>query len=57
MSEGDYLRQVAELAGQGKFRINIDKSYPLAEAGAAQEYNREGHTEGKVILIVKPDGS
>lgn len=55
VSEGDYLRQVADLANQGKFKINVDKSYPLAEAGAAQEYNREGHTQGKVILIVVPN--
>jgi NADPH:quinone reductase-like Zn-dependent oxidoreductase len=55
VSEGDYLRQVAELAEQGEFRINIDRSYPLAEAAAGQEYNRAGHTQGKVILIVRPD--
>jgi NADPH:quinone reductase-like Zn-dependent oxidoreductase len=51
-SEGDLLRQVAQLANEGKFKVNIDRTYPLANAADAQEYNRQGHTEGKVILIV-----
>lgn len=49
---GELLQQVAALARAGKFTIHIDKTYPLAEAGQAQEYNRAGHTEGKVILTV-----
>ena len=55
VSEGDLLRDVAELAEQGMFRINVDVAYPLAEAADAQEYNREGHTQGKVVLIVIPE--
>jgi NADPH:quinone reductase-like Zn-dependent oxidoreductase len=51
-SEGDYLRPVAKLIEAGKFSIHIDKTYPLASAADAQEYNRSGHTEGKIILIV-----
>jgi NADPH:quinone reductase-like Zn-dependent oxidoreductase len=51
-SDGDYMRQVAKLIEQGKFKIHIDKTYPLASAAEAQEYNRSGHTEGKIILIV-----
>jgi NADPH:quinone reductase-like Zn-dependent oxidoreductase len=51
-SEGDYLSKVAALIEAGKFKIHIDKTYPLASAAEAQEYNRAGHTEGKIILIV-----
>ena len=46
------LAAVAALAGAGKYDVNIDKSYPLAQAGEAQEYNRAGHSQGKVILII-----
>lgn len=55
VTEGELLRYVADLARQGKFKANIDEAYPLAQAGEAQEYNREGHTEGKVVLIVDAD--
>jgi len=51
-SEGDYLRQVGALAQAGKFSINVDATFPLAEALAAQEENENGGTEGKIILIV-----
>jgi NADPH:quinone reductase-like Zn-dependent oxidoreductase len=51
-SEGELLRQVAELAAAGRFRVHVDRTFPLARAADAQEYNRAGHTEGKVILVV-----
>jgi NADPH2:quinone reductase len=51
-TEGDVLTEVAKLASEGKFAINVDKTYPLEQASDAQEFNRQGHTEGKVILIV-----
>ena len=51
-SEGAMLRQVAALAAEGRFRVHVDKVYPLERAADAQEYNRDGHTEGKVILAV-----
>jgi NADPH:quinone reductase-like Zn-dependent oxidoreductase len=51
-TEGDYLRAVAKLADEGKFNINVDKTYPLAQGAEAQEFNRSGHTEGKLVLVV-----
>lgn len=51
-SEGDLLKEVAALVAQGKFKVHVDKSFPLAQAADAQEYNRQGHTEGKVVLTV-----
>lgn len=53
MSEPELLAHVRRLAQEGSYRVNVDRTFPLAEAGAAQEYNREGHTTGKVILIVR----
>lgn len=55
ISEADYLHRVVALAEEGKFRINIDRAFPLEQAGAAQELNREGHTQGKIVLIVRPE--
>jgi len=51
-SEGELLKQVAALARAGKFKVHVDRSYPLAQAAQAQEYNRTGHTEGKVVIAV-----
>lgn len=52
VTEAELLEQVRQLADEGKYRVNVDRTFPLAQAGDAQEYNREGHTTGKVILIV-----
>lgn len=50
--EGELLRRVAALAAAGKYRVAIDRTFPLEQAGAAQSYGEQGHTQGKVILIV-----
>jgi NADPH:quinone reductase-like Zn-dependent oxidoreductase len=44
--------QVGSLVSAGKLEVNIDKSFPLADASKAQAYGKAGHTEGKVILVV-----
>ncbi len=44
------LDAVAPLIAAGKLRINIDRTYPLAEIAKAQEYNRGGRTRGKVVI-------
>ena len=46
------LAEVGKLADQGKYTVNIDATFPLAEATKAWELNRAGHTVGKIILIV-----
>lgn len=51
-SEGDYLREAAAIAASGKLAIHVDATFPLARAGDAQEENRNGGTQGKIILIV-----
>jgi len=50
-----YGQLLAEIAGRvrsGQFKIHVDRTFPLEQAADAQEYNRQGHTEGKIILIV-----
>jgi NADPH:quinone reductase-like Zn-dependent oxidoreductase len=49
---GEMLGSVSELADRGKFRIHIDRQFPLADAAQALELNRQGHTAGKIILEV-----
>lgn len=49
---GELLGALSELADQGKFRVHIDRQFPLAEAAQALELNRRGHTGGKIILVV-----
>jgi len=49
---GEMLGALSELADQGKFRIHIDRQFPLAEAAKALELSRQGHTGGKIILEV-----
>jgi len=44
---GDVFRWM----GEGKLKIAIDKTYPLAEAGAAHQYLEGRQTKGKILLI------
>lgn len=48
------MMQVAQLAADGNLRVHVDRTYPLARAAEALRYNHQGHTEGKVILLVTP---
>lgn len=52
ISVTEVLAVVSELAHAGQLNINTDETFPLAQAGAAQEENRNGGTQGKIILIV-----
>ena len=44
--------QVASLVSAGKLEVNIDKSFPLADAAQARAYSMAGHVEGKIVLLV-----
>lgn len=57
LTEAEYLQRVGELAARGKLRINVDREMPLVEAAEAQELNRKGHTQGKLILVIDSDGA
>lgn len=49
------LEEVARLAEAGQLTVHVDQTFPLAEAYAAQEENRNGGTQGKIVLIVDPE--
>jgi NADPH:quinone reductase-like Zn-dependent oxidoreductase len=44
------LEAVEPLIASGKLRINVDRTYPLAEIVAAQRDNRDGGTRGKIVV-------
>lgn len=41
---------VADLVDQGRFSIEIARTYPLDDAVAAHRYSETGHVRGKIIL-------
>ena len=50
--DGRQLAEVAQLIDEGKVRVTIDKTFPLAKAAEAQEYQKAGVSRGKVVLNV-----
>ena len=48
------MRRLTELVNRGQFRVHIDKRFSIEQAAEAQEYNRQGHTEGKVVIEIGP---
>ncbi len=54
ISYGAGLRALATLADQGKYTVQVTKSFPLSQAAEAQKLAHEGETMGKYVLIVEP---
>jgi NADPH:quinone reductase-like Zn-dependent oxidoreductase len=48
--DGGQLREIAALIDAQKVKTSIAATFPLAEAGRAQELSKEGHTRGKIVL-------
>jgi len=48
----EMLPEIARLAREGHYRLNVDATFPLEEVGAAQEQNFNVGTTGKVVVIV-----
>jgi NADPH:quinone reductase-like Zn-dependent oxidoreductase len=48
--DGAQLAQIAALIDTGQVTTTVAAVFPLAEAGAAQELSKLGHTRGKIIL-------
>lgn len=46
------IDEILRLANAGKLTVAIDARFPLEQAAAAQEENRNGGTQGKIVLIV-----
>ncbi len=45
---------VNRLIDAGQYTLKVEKTFPLSQAGAAQELDRAGHAEGKIILVTTP---
>jgi NADPH:quinone reductase-like Zn-dependent oxidoreductase len=54
LSQGDALRALAAMAEKGQYHVAVSRTFPLAEAAAAQELGRTSDTTGKIILLVDP---
>ena len=57
ISNGQALAGLAALADKGQYDVQVTKTFPLAQAAAAQELNRTTEMVGKVILVVDPKSS
>lgn len=50
---GAQLQQLAELIDDGKLRVFVNRTFPLAETPAAESYKAADGSPGKVVIIVK----
>lgn len=48
---GADLAQIAALIDQGRLRVHVEQTFPMTEGPAAIERVRQGHTQGKLVLI------
>jgi NADPH:quinone reductase-like Zn-dependent oxidoreductase len=51
-SNADVLARLMELADAGKFSVNVDEAFSMADAVKAWQKSRAGHTRGKLIIKV-----
>lgn len=51
---GGIVAQVTREVDEGRARVVVDRTYPLAQAAEAQEANRAGGGRGKIVLEVRP---
>jgi len=49
------LTELARLADSGKLRAMAGRVFPLADAAAAFDVLQREHTQGKVVLTVRPE--
>jgi NADPH:quinone reductase-like Zn-dependent oxidoreductase len=54
-SNAELLKQLTQMADDGKYSVKVEKSFPLAKTGEALGYGRAGDREGKVIIDVHKD--
>ncbi|WP_293863158.1 NADP-dependent oxidoreductase [Steroidobacter sp.] len=50
---GTVLNEVAQLAAAGKYDVNVDATFPLADFEKAWAASKAGHTRGKLILTLR----
>jgi len=51
-NSGDELAQIGKLVDQGKIKVIVSETFPLADANKAQAKADLGHTRGKIVLKV-----
>lgn len=56
-SQGESLRLLSKLAEDGHYTPRVTKTYPLAEAAAAQQFAQSGNIMGKIVLIIDAAGA
>lgn len=54
ISNGTALAGLSALADKGQYNVLVSRTFPLAQAAAAQELNRTSDTIGKIVLVVDP---
>jgi alcohol dehydrogenase len=43
---------LAQWVDQNNIRVNVDRTFPLEEAGKALDYQKDVHPRGKVVLAI-----
>jgi NADPH:quinone reductase-like Zn-dependent oxidoreductase len=54
-NNGDELAQIGKLIDEGKIKVVVSETFPLAEANKAQAKADMGHTRGKIVLKVRDE--
>ena len=54
-SHGTDLELLNKWMEEGKFRVNIDRIFPLDKIADAHQYSEEGHAEGKIVIKISGD--
>ncbi len=49
---GSDLELINSWIKEGKFRVHIDRVFPLEKISEAHQYSEEGHTEGKIVIKI-----
>lgn len=44
--------ELARLAGEGRLKVRVDRTFALADVADAHRYLTDGHPSGKVVLVV-----
>lgn len=48
----DRLTKLAQWVDQDNIRVNVDRAFPLEEAGKALDYQKDVHSRGKVVVEI-----
>ena len=54
-NNGDELAQIGKLIDEGKIKVIVSETFPLADASKAQTKADLGHTRGKIVLKVRDE--